>query len=188
MFAARRLRAFTAMAVLFLASLAHAQNNRIWTGGATPDNKWTTIGNWNLGVPGSGDTAFFNSLGSGNTTVSLGGTAQPIKTIEFDNGIAPAYTLGIAGSGDKFNVDPGGSILMTQTVHNVQTIAADLQLTSASITNMSDSTLNITGNIVASGTLTVTDSGPSTQTSLAGNITEVSGQPASLTLQRQWSV
>src|SRR5882757_8950532 len=147
MSAVRRLSALTAVAVLYFASIAPAQNNRIWTGEATPDNKWTTVGNWNLGVPGSGDTAFFNSLGSSNNTISLGGAAQPIKTIEFDNGITPAYTLGVLGSGDKFSFDAGGSILVTETVATSQTINADLQFAGATISNSGDPGLVINGNI-----------------------------------------
>ena len=126
MFGARCL-SVSAAVVLLLAPRAGSKQS-IWVGSATPDNKWTTVSNWNLGVPGSGDTAFFNNAGNANTTVGLSGAAQPIKTIEFDNGITPSYTLGFAASGDKFLVDSGGSILMTQTVANVQTINADLLL------------------------------------------------------------
>src|SRR4051794_2359374 len=177
-----RLSVCTATAALCFASFAVAQDNRIWTGAATPDHSWTTVGNWNLGVPGSGDAAFFNSIGSSNNTISLGGTAQPIKTIEFDNGITPAYALGVLGSGDKFNVDAGGSILVTETVATLQTINADLQLTNASISNNGAGGLALGGNILADGTLTITNSAVSTTTTLGGNITEAVGQPASLTL------
>ena len=100
-----------------------------------PDNKWTTIGNWNLGVPASGDTAFFNNGGNSNTTVSLGGASQPINTIEFDKGITPSYMLGMLASGDKFVFDVGGSIIETTTVATNQTINAALQLTNGTITN-----------------------------------------------------
>lgn len=184
MSAARRLYVCTALAVLFLATVARAQNNRIWTGSATPDNKWTTIGNWNLGVPGSIDTAFFNNAGSANTSVSLGGTSQLIGTIEFDNGITPSYTLGTLASGDKFVFNTGGSIIETSTVATNQTINADMQLTNSTVSN-SGAALSLGGNIVAGGTLTVNNQAaafPLTTTTLGGNITEVAGSPASLTL------
>ena len=135
-------------------------------------------------MPGSGDTAFFNNAGGGVTSISLNGAAQPINTITFDNGITPPYTLGVLGSGDKFIFDVGGSIINTLTVGSTQTINADMQLTNG---NVSDSgiALALNGNIVAGGTLTVNNqatSEPSTTTTLGGNITEVAGSPASLTL------
>ncbi|HEX4413735.1 MAG TPA: hypothetical protein VH107_08905 [Lacipirellulaceae bacterium] len=184
MSAARSLCVCTAITVVFCAPVAHAQSNRIWAGSATPDNKWTTIGNWNLGVPSSGDTAFFNNAGNANTSISLAGTTQPINTIEFDNGITPSYALGTLGSGDKFVFDVGGSIIETSTVATSQVINADLQLTNSTVSN-SGTALTLGGNILAGGTLTVNNQAaafPTTTTTLGGNITEVVGNPVSLTL------
>src|SRR6476659_7075684 len=88
---------------------ARAQNTRSWTGLAAPDKNWTTLGNWNTGVPVSNDTALFNGSGNANTSISLGAATQPIKAIRFDGAAATPYTLGVLASGDKFNFDANGS-------------------------------------------------------------------------------
>ena len=77
-----------------------------WTGLASPDNNWTTVGNWDTGVPVSGNTAIFNGTGNGNTTINLGGTSQPINWIYYDTANAAAYTIGQT-AGDALNFDTG---------------------------------------------------------------------------------
>src|SRR3954470_22962122 len=113
-FDARRL-----LVAIFVSSLAaaapvaQAQSTRSWTGLASPDNHWTTLGNWNTGVPVSGDTALFNGSGNTNTSISLGATTQPINTIRFDGAIATPYTLGVLAPGalgNRFDFDAGGAI------------------------------------------------------------------------------
>src|SRR5262245_1559779 len=105
----RRFFVAACVATLAAASVSLAQNTRSWTGLAAPDSLWTTLGNWNTGVPVGGDTALFDSAGNANTSISLGAATQPIKTIRFDGAGATPYTLGVLSSGDKFNFDAGGS-------------------------------------------------------------------------------
>src|SRR4051794_38800916 len=107
---ARRLLIVIFVSSLAATPIARAQSTRSWTGLASPNNNWTTLGNWNTGVPISGDTALFNGSGNGNTNISLGAATQPINTIRFDGAIATPYTLGVLASGDKFNFDAGGAI------------------------------------------------------------------------------
>ena len=81
-------------------------------------------------VPGANDSALFNGA-SGNTTIDLGGTVSS-GGITFD-GAAAAYTIGIAGV-DVLNLavtydnadGNDANIIMTSTVANDQTIAADI--------------------------------------------------------------
>ena len=101
-------------------STARAQT---WTGlGA--DNKWSTVGNWDTGVPGSGSTANFVDAGNSKTNISLSGGNQPIGTINFDTANAAAFNLGVLSSGDKFTFDGSGSIVIGSAVTNVETINA----------------------------------------------------------------
>src|SRR6478609_8907959 len=82
-----------------------------WTG-LGGDNKWATVGNWDTGVPGTGNQANFVDAGNGNTSISLSGGNQPIGTINFDTANAAAFNLGVLSSGDKFTFDGGGSIVV----------------------------------------------------------------------------
>src|SRR4051812_50226288 len=91
--------------VIIVSSLAaapsRAQNTRSWTGLAAPDKNWTTLGNWNTGVPVSGDTALFNGSGNTNTSISLGGAAHSSKSFRVDRGRrAPSMVRG-GGPGGK---------------------------------------------------------------------------------------
>ena len=135
-FVTRRL--FVAICVSSLAATpsVRAQSTRSWTGLASPNNNWTTLGNWNTGVPISGDTALFNGSGNANTSISLGAATQPIKTIQFDGAIATPYTLGVLASGDKFNFDAGGAIIVASNIAVLQTINAAIQANGAlTVTN-----------------------------------------------------
>src|SRR6478672_13280954 len=176
--------------VIFASSLAaapsaRAQNTRSWTGLAAPDKNWTTLGNWNTGVPVSGDTALFNSSGNTNTSISLGAATQPIKTIQFDGAIATPYTLGVLASGDKFNFDAGGSIVVASNISVLQTINAAIQANGAlTVTNNGSVGLSLAGNVnfATAGTLTVNNAVANTTTTLGGNISDAVGQPGSLSL------
>jgi hypothetical protein len=106
--------------VVFGFSTAQGQT---WTGLGS-DNKWSTVGNWDTGVPGSGNQANFVDTGNGNTNISLSGGNQPIGTLNFDTATAAAFNLGVLNSGDKFTVDGGGSIVIGSAVTNVETINA----------------------------------------------------------------
>ena len=98
-----------------------------WTGLAAPDNSWTTAGNWNGGVPGSGATVIFNGPGNGNTNISLGGETQPIDTLLFDTPNAAAYTLGQL-SEDALAFEDGGLFVVDSTVTTPQVINATLRV------------------------------------------------------------
>ena len=184
-FVARRLLVAVFITALVAPSIARAQNTRSWTGLAAPDNLWTTLGNWNTGVPASGDTALFDSNGNANTSISLGGTTQPIKAIRFDGAAATPYTLGVLASGDKFNFDAGGSIVVANNISALETINAAMQTNGAlAVTNSGSVGLTLAGNLnfASAGTLTVNNAVANTTTTLGGNITDAVGQPGSLSL------
>jgi fibronectin-binding autotransporter adhesin len=176
--------------VIFVSALAtapsaRAQNTRSWTGLAAPNNNWTALGNWNTGVPVSNDTALFNGSGNANTSISLGAATQPIKTIQFDGAIATPYTLGVLASGDKFNFDAGGSIVVASNISVIQTINAAIQANGAlTVTNNGSVGLSLAGNVnfASSGTLNVNNAVANTTTTLGGNISESVGQPSALSL------
>jgi hypothetical protein len=164
---------------------AQGQNTRSWTGLAAPDNNWTTIGNWNTSVPISGDTAVFNGSGNANTSISLGAVTHPIKTIRFDGATATPYTLGVLASGDKFNFDAAGSIVVAGNIAALDTINAAIQANGGlNVSNSGSVGLTIAGNInfASAGTLTVNNPVANATTTLGGNITDAIGQPGSLFL------
>src|SRR3954469_17021666 len=147
-FAARCLLVCIFVLALAAAPSARAQSTRSWTGLASPDNHWTTLGNWNTGVPVSADTALFNGSGNSNTSISLGAATQPIKSIQFDGAISTPYTLGVLASGDKFNFDAGGSIIVASNIGVLQTINAAIQTNgSLVVTNSGSPGLALAGNI-----------------------------------------
>ena len=165
--------------------LSCAQSTRSWTGLALPDKKWTTLGNWDMGVPISGDTALFNGVGNTNTSISLDGGTQPIKSIQFDGATATPYTLGVLASADKFNFDADGSIIVASNIGVLQTINAAIQTNGLLIaTNSGSAGLSLAGDITIgnNGTLNVNNAVANTTTTLGGNIGEVLGQPGSLSL------
>ncbi len=141
----------------------------VWTGAVS--GLWTTAGNWNSGfVPVSGMTALFNQS-SPNTTISLGGTAQPIGSIAFDLSTCPAYTIGSVAS-DALMFDAGGKVTVTSTVVAAQTFAAAVQTRGAlTITNNGTGGLTFNGPLTlggdAAGMLTFAGTGTTTY---AGNI------------------
>ena len=157
---ARAAIAMTAVAVVLFGTQARSQN---WTGLAAPNNQWTTLANWDTAVPGSGNTAVFNGAGNGNTSISLGGSAQPIGALQFIANPA-AYTLGTLASGDKFNFDAGGSITVNNSVTTPQTINANIQASgSLIVTNDSAAALTLAGTITdaagLTGSLQIPDTG-----------------------------
>src|SRR6185295_16572626 len=169
-FVVRRLFVAIFVSSLAVAQIARAQNTRSWTGLAAPNNSWTTLGNWNTGVPVSGDTALFNSSGLGNTSISLGAATQPINTIRFDGAIATPYTLGVLASGDKFNFDAGGAITVASNIAILQTINAAIQANGAlTVTNSGSVGLSLAGNVnfASAGTLTVANAVANETTTLS---------------------
>lgn len=82
-----------------------------WTGlGA--DSNWTTTGNWSASpVPGTGDTANFNSAGNGKTTITTAPAALTAYT--FSTGAA-AYT--ISAPSTTWSVPNGGGVTINSGV------------------------------------------------------------------------
>ncbi|HEY3395290.1 MAG TPA: hypothetical protein VGK58_21495 [Lacipirellulaceae bacterium] len=163
-----------------------------WTGLAAPDNSWTTAGNWNGGVPGSGATVIFNGPGNGNTNISLSGETQPIDTLLFDTPNAAAYTLGQL-SGDALAFEDGGLFVVDSTVTTPQIINATLRvngdlLMTNSVSNggatVGDGLVGLTlGPVnIEGGTLFVNNGQATVTTALNGNITDSPGLPGSLSL------
>jgi hypothetical protein len=184
-FAVRRFLLISAASFVLVVPAVRAQSTRSWTGLAAPNNNWTTVGNWNTGVPVSGDTALFNGNGNGNTSISLGGATQPINTVRFDGAIATPYTVGVLNSGDKLNFDNGGSIVVANNITVLQTINAAIQTNGGlTVTNSGALGLTLAGaiNIGNFGPLNVNTAVNGTTTTLGGNITDSPGQPGTVIL------
>jgi fibronectin-binding autotransporter adhesin len=189
-FASRCLVVFVAaiLSVLFEVPAS----GQTWTGQAAPDNRWTTAGNWNGGVPGSGATVIFNGPGNGNTNISLGGETQPIDTLLFDTPSAAAYTLGQL-PGDALAFEDGGLFRVDTTVTTPQVINATLRvngdlLVTNGVSNggamVGDGLVGLTlGPVnIEGGTLFVNNGQATVTTALNGNITDSPGLPGSLSL------
>src|SRR4030095_15717352 len=68
-----------------------------WNG--TTSTVWSLPGNWSTSpVPGTGDTATFNSAGNGNTTLDLG-TGVTNRIILFYTARLARYTIGAGDVG-----------------------------------------------------------------------------------------
>jgi hypothetical protein len=181
--ATRRIFVITALTALVAVPVARAQSTRTWTGLAAPDKNWITLGNWNTGVPVSGDTALFNGPGNGNVNIGLGGTTRPIKAILFDTASAAAYGVGDQ-PGDKFNFDANGTITVNASVATQQWIHARTQTNGNLTVTNRGALLSLGGNITigGGGTLTVSNPLTNSKTSLIGSISDLPGQPGSLSL------
>ena len=141
-----------------------------WTGAA--DGTWADA-NWSATpVPGTGDTATFNGLGNGHTTIDLGGGVT-IMNLLFDTGNAAAYTIGTGAVGSQtLTLNNSGGITLNPTV-------ANNQLFNAAIVLGTDSTAQSYTNFNSSAqTLTFASSiygGPSAGSGTAGTKTLVMG-------------
>ena len=98
---------------------------------AFPPWWWGTNANWltdPAAVPGTGDTATFNSAGNGFTTIDLG-TGVTIGNILFDTSSAAAYTIGLGAVGSRsLTLDNAGAITLNSDVANNQLFNANLSL------------------------------------------------------------
>ena len=131
-----------------------------WTGNANSD--WGNASNWNpQTVPGSGDTASFNTDGNGNTTISLGRGGRTINTILFGTADTAHYTIGSGGIRHQdLTLNDGGAIIVNSPVIYDQRIDANVILgtaqgTSSTITFTNNSTtasLTIAGDVTGSRT------------------------------------
>ena len=85
-----------------------------WTGAT--DATWAGA-NWSASpVPGTLETATFNGLGNGFTTIDLG-SGISVGTILFDTASVAGYTIGSGGVGAQtLTLDNTGAITMNSTV------------------------------------------------------------------------
>ncbi len=153
---------------VFLNLTVPAPTPFVWSGASSAS--WTTPGNWSTGVvPVSGNTAIFSIAGNGNTTIGLGGAAQPVGGIKFDTTAAAAYILGSAvGNGDGFLFDAGAAVTVTGTVTTAQTLNAAIKTNGTgalTVSNSGTGGLTFNGTLSANGTpglLTFNGSGATT--------------------------
>ena len=98
-----------------------------WNG--TSDTNWATTANWSSSpVPGTGNTATFNSGGNGKTTISLG-SGVTVNTVLFDTANVAAYTIGGGAVGNQTLIlNNGGAVTTSSTVTGSQTFNATLTL------------------------------------------------------------
>ena len=133
-----------------------------WTGATS--GVWATGTNWSTTpVPGTGDTAYFNSSTSNISAISIG-TGVTVRSIVFDTGIAGSNTIS-AGTG-SITVDPNGSIVYKNTTTGTQynqTIGRPIIFSGAATIKDDNDTggfngdqLVLSGNLSGSGTLTFT--------------------------------
>ena len=111
-------------------------------------------------VPGSGDTASFNSSANGDTTINLGLRGRTINTILFSAAGNAHFTIGSGGIRTQdLTLNDGGAITVNSPVIHDQRIDANvifgtLQGTSSTITSFTNdsitASLTIAGDVVAS--------------------------------------
>ena len=139
--------------IFVLVSPSTFADSATWTGAV--NSTWANDTNWDPNtIPGTGNTAIFNSTSS-NTTIDLG-TGVTIKEIDFDTSSVASYTIGDNGAGNQtLTLDSSGSISMTSTVINDELINANLVLKgTGTLSNQSTSTLlTVEGNITGSDDL-----------------------------------
>jgi fibronectin-binding autotransporter adhesin len=117
-----------------------------WTG--VTDNTWAGA-NWTATpVPGTGDTATFNGLGNGHTTIDLG-SGVTIMNLLFNTGSAAAYTIGNGAVGSQtLTLNNSGGITLNSTVASNERFNAAIVLgtdsTAQSYTNLNNSAQTLT--------------------------------------------
>jgi autotransporter-associated beta strand protein len=162
--------------------------NQVWDGDTSA--LWSLGTNWvgnplDAAVPGTGETATFNGLGNGNTTIDLGGGVT-IGQITFDTLNAAAYTIGSGGAGAQtltFSTNNSG-VTVQNTVVNNQLINANIVLDNANgnkafnfVNNDTAQSLTFAGGITSTttGTKTLNLNTNSGNAIISGNITNGSG-------------
>ena len=167
--------ALTALIVVNFITPTASAASAAWTG--TTDALWATLTNWTANpVPGTGDTATFNSAGNGNTTIDLGGGVT-VGTVVFDTASAAAYTIGAGAVGSQ-TLTLESAVTMNSTVVNNQLFNSNVAL-SANSTFTNDSTTNtltFAGGVSSAtgGTKILTVQGAG-NTNISGAITAGSG-------------
>jgi fibronectin-binding autotransporter adhesin len=149
----------------------------------TTNGSWATTGNWNGGVPGTGDTATFSGTSNNQTIVT--GTIT-LGSLLFDTASVGAYTVGGAAAGTgQITLDNNGSITVTASATNSQTINAKIVLgASGTVSNSaSGKTLSLAGGITgaSTGTSTLSIAGPA-QTTINGAIIDGAGGALGITI------
>lgn len=140
---------------------------------------WATVLNWAEAgvVPGTGDTATFNSAGGTVDLINLGGGVT-LGTLLFDNAACTAYTIGSV-AGQTLTLNNGGGITVNLGVVQTQTIAANILLapdfSNATFSNNGANDgflLNVTGNVTsqAPGADTLTLRGTDTGNNLVSGV------------------
>lgn len=151
-----------------------------WTGAV--DAAWANPGNWfPAPAPGAADTATFDGLGNGNTTIDLG-TGITVGAIQFDGFNAP-YTIGSGLIGrQSLTLSDVGYIDMSPATQSSQLFNSTLLLGSATASSytLSNSsafgTLTFNGNVqggtggaAGAKTLSVSGAGTTIFNGLVGN-------------------
>lgn len=153
----------TPKVLAFAGALAVLSHHAVYAASATWDGSddvlWANAANWSASpVPGTGDTATFNTA-TPNQTIDVGTIG--IRSIAFA-GNAGAYTLGPSVGAGTITLDNLGSITMANTVAADQLINANLVL----------------GPDAGGSTYTLTNSSTTNSLTLAGNITGGAGGTA----------
>ncbi len=99
-------------------------------------------------MPGTGDTANFNGLGNGHTTIDLG-SGVTIMNLLFNTGSAAAYTIGSGSVGSQtLTLNNAGGITLNSMVANNELFNAAIVLgtdsTAQSYTNFNNSAQTLT--------------------------------------------
>jgi fibronectin-binding autotransporter adhesin len=175
------LASFSALFIGLTAIPAVAQTGTWKT--STTNGSWATTGNWNGGVPGTGNTATFSGTSNNQTIVT--GTIT-LGSLLFDTASVGAYTVGGAAAGTgQITLDNNGSITVTASATNSQTINAKIVLgASGTISNSaSGKTLSLAGGVTgaSTGTSTLTIAGPQ-PTTINGAITDGAGGALGITI------
>lgn len=170
---ARRLLLASSISTLVLGQMPLIGANATWLG--TLDAVWSNGGNWTATpVPGAGNTATFNSAGSGNTTITTGNIS--LLSMLFDTNAAASHTL----TGGTVALGASGNITVNSTVTTVQRIDTTVTLAGAySIINHSTEpgqSLQFGGNIssATAGVKRITVNGAG-DTTIFGNLTGGAG-------------
>lgn len=128
--------------------------------GLGSNNLWATTSNWSPAtIPAGGDTAIFNGLGNGKTTVEMkdgGNNPVTIGNIVFDSASAATYTFVNNSPQSRFFANAGGSsITVNSGVVNPQNFNVRITMNgSLSLTNDSVSSaaiLNFAGSSIDQG-------------------------------------
>lgn len=92
---------WAALALLVLASRPAQAASAIWSGAAADGNQWSTTGNWSASpVPGTGDTATFNSTATNAGVIDLG-TGVTVGRIDFNDATIASFTLGAGAANSQ---------------------------------------------------------------------------------------